>query len=476
MAMKAEDLLKRIASVIAPTLKRIASFAVSASKKTAGAIVPALVKIANVLVPALKKIAGAIVTALVKIANVIIPALKKIAGAVKPWLEKCVHAVTPKRILVTASLLMGILCVTLVYVLLVSEAPPLTAFEKARHAISQARHAEAAIYAPDLLQEAELSWERALTNWEQESQKWRHQRRFRAATIATIKTTRLADSAAAVAMVHKDSLQWLAATGISLVKARIETLRTQFETLPMQSQLRIRFMMGELAIIESELAFQREDFVQAVARYQHAAEHVGSAGDEAMKTLHAYLGDIPKWQKWATETIDWSKQQQDVAIIVDKIAARSKIYKAGELVVEFPIELGPYWVGHKKVRGDNATPEGRYYITKRKERERTKYYKALEINYPNEEDKQRFQAAQARGELPRNAHIGGLIEIHGDGGKGVNWTAGCVALRNDHMDEVYKLAKVGTPVTIVGSLKGLPALEETFQNLRKQHMNGHTQH
>ncbi|MEK7729868.1 MAG: L,D-transpeptidase, partial [candidate division KSB1 bacterium] len=63
----------------------------------------------------------------------------------------------------------------------------------------------------------------------------------------------------------------------------------------------------------------------------------------------------------------------------------------------------------------------------------------------------------------------------GEGGKGANWTAGCVALRNDHMDEVYKLAKVGTPVTIVGSLKGLPALEETFQNLRK-HTNGHTQH
>ncbi len=400
--------------------------------------------------------------------------LKKIAEALLPALEKISTVITPKRILVAGSVLAAILFFAFVYIRATSEAPPLASFEKARLSLSQARHAEAWIYAPGLLQEAEASWAQAGVQWEQESQKWRHQRRFRKALIATIKTARLADSAATVAFVTKDSLQWLAATGISLVKEKIETLRAQFENLPVQSQLRSRFFQGELAILESELAFRREDYVHAVVCYHQAAERVGSAGDEATKILRTYLANIPKWQKWAAETIAWSKAQQDIAIIVDKIAARSQVYKAGELLVEFPIELGPRWVGHKKLRGDKATPEGRYHVTKRKERERTGYYKALEINYPNDEDKLGFREAVARGELPRTAHIGGLIEIHGEGGKGANWTAGCVALRNDHMDEVYKLAKIGTPVTIVGSLKGLPALEETFQNLRK-HTNGHTQ-
>ncbi len=409
-------------------------------------------------------------------AGIIVPTLNKIAGAAMPVLKKIAEAATPKRILAAASILTGTLLLTFGYIGLTSEVPPLTSFEKARLAISQARHAEAAIYAPELLQEAEAVWNQAATNWEQESKKWRHERRFRAATIATIKTARLADSAAAVAIVTKDSLQWLAATGISLVKEKIATLRTQFENLPMQSQLRSRFVLGELAIIESELAFHREDYFHSAARYKQAAEYVGSAGDEATKTLRAYLTNIPKWQRWAAETVAWSKEKREVAIIVDKIAARTQVYNAGEMVLEFPSELGPRWVGHKKLRGDNATPEGRYHVTKTKERERTRYYKALEINYPNDEDKTRFREAIARGEISRRAHIGGLIEIHGDGGKGVNWTAGCVALRNDHMDEVYELAKVGTPVTIVGSLKGLPALEEIFLNLRKHHLNGHTQH
>lgn len=451
--MLAKDLLKRIRDGLLPALKQVTSTLAQALKKSVGASTPVFKKIVSASTLGLKKIAGAVVH----------------AG------KRIFKALTPKRIGVASSVLIIALLVTGSYIWLTSEVPPLSSFEKARKSLSHARHAEAAIYAPALMEEAETSWEQAAQQWEQESQKWRHQRHFRKALIATIKVARLADSAATVATATKDSLQWLAATGISLVKEKVATLRVQFENLPMQSQLRSRFFQGELAIIESELAFRREDYVLAVARYQQAAERVGSAGDEATRILRTYLANIPKWQRWAAETIAWSKQQQEVVIIVDKIAARSQVYNAGELIIEFPIELGPRWVGHKKLRGDKATPEGRYHITKRKERERTIYYKALEINYPNDEDKLRFREAVIRGEIPRGAHPGGLIEIHGEGGKGANWTAGCVALRNDHMDEVYKLAKVGTPVTIVGSLKGLPALEETFQNLRK-HTNGHTQH
>lgn len=398
--------------------------------------------------------------------------LKKFMHA-EDLLKKVYSAITPARMMRAALVLTLMLFFTFGYIWLAAEVPPLGAYEKARLAMSGARHAEAEIYAPELLQRAELHWERAGELWQQESRKWRHQRRFRTATIATIRAARLADSAATVASARKDSLQLLAATGISLVREKIAALQEQFGKMPLRANVRERFIMGELAVIESELAYQRNDFVYAIARYRQAAAKVGSAGDEAAQMLHAYLANLPKWQKWVAETIAWSKQQKEPVIIVDKIAARSHIYKDGELLAEFPVELGARWVGHKKLRGDKATPEGRYQVIKLKERERTKYYKALEINYPNEEDVQHFRKAVARGELPRNAHPGGLIEIHGDGGKGINWTEGCVALRNDHMDEIYKLAKIGTPVTIVGSLHGLPALEQILSRARKpSHGNG----
>jgi len=84
-----------------------------------------------------------------------------------------------------------------------------------------------------------------------------------------------------------------------------------------------------------------------------------------------------------------------------------------------------------------------------------KYYKGMTnqeiLNFKSEID---------RGSLPASAKIGGLIEIHGNGGKGIDWTEGCVALTDKQMDVVYKIAKVGTPVTIVGSIIELKEIVE----------------
>ena len=99
-----------------------------------------------------------------------------------------------------------------------------------------------------------------------------------------------------------------------------------------------------------------------------------------------------------------------------------------------------------------------YRITKKFDSRKTKYYKALLLNYPNEEDTARFREEIANGSLPRNAKIGGLIEIHGNGGKGIDWTEGCVALSDREMDLIFKITKVGTPVTSVGSTTELDSI------------------
>jgi murein L,D-transpeptidase YafK len=94
-------------------------------------------------------------------------------------------------------------------------------------------------------------------------------------------------------------------------------------------------------------------------------------------------------------------------------------------------------------------------VTKKKDGRETKYYKALLLNYPNDQDRQRFQQEIKAKTLPRYARIGGLIEIHGGGGKGVNWTDGCIAFADRDMDSIYRTVPAGCPVTIVGSLQPL---------------------
>ena len=107
------------------------------------------------------------------------------------------------------------------------------------------------------------------------------------------------------------------------------------------------------------------------------------------------------------------------------------------------------------MRGDKATPEGMYKIIRKFDNDSTLYHKALLINYPDNEDTANFMTALAKGTLPGSSHIGGMIEIHGHGGKGVDWTEGCIALKDREMDTIFAMVKIGTPVTIVGSMNDL---------------------
>jgi len=127
------------------------------------------------------------------------------------------------------------------------------------------------------------------------------------------------------------------------------------------------------------------------------------------------------------------------------------LYVGGEPVKTYDVELGFNWVADKLQEGDGATPEGRYRIVARMDHLSSDYYKALLINYPNAENRAAFARGRGRGEIPASARIGGLIEIHGAGGRDYDWTNGCVAVTNPDIDHLFGRVIVGTPVTIVGS-------------------------
>ena len=198
----------------------------------------------------------------------------------------------------------------------------------------------------------------------------------------------------------------------------------------------------------------------AAGRHLQAVEELREAREDAAivhkswASLHARFGDarnISQWRRWADMTIEESLRTNDTAILVDKLRRRVTLYSAGRAVVHFPAELGANGLRRKEHAGDRATPEGMYRVVQVKQAPNTRYYKALLINYPNDEDRMRFALGQRRGQISARAGIGSLIEIHGDGGEGRDWTNGCVALANEDMDRLFRHVRVGTPVTIVGT-------------------------
>jgi murein L,D-transpeptidase YafK len=138
---------------------------------------------------------------------------------------------------------------------------------------------------------------------------------------------------------------------------------------------------------------------------------------------------------------------EQLKIVVKKTQRKLFLFQQGELLQVYPIDLGENPKGPKIHQGDMRTPEGEYRIIEKKDRGQTKFYLAFLLNYPNQADRIRYEKAVQDRKLPKDIGIGGLIEIHGEG-VGIDWTKGCIALDNRHMEELFCQIPVGTPVRI----------------------------
>lgn len=142
-----------------------------------------------------------------------------------------------------------------------------------------------------------------------------------------------------------------------------------------------------------------------------------------------------------------TKIQNVNKIIVKKGERTLSLYRDDEEIKSYKIALGFNPTGHKQQEGDGRTPEGLYAIDLHNPNSR--YHLSLRISYPNAQDK---VAAAAQGASP-----GGDIFIHGQPDGFVwsgaaqalfDWTAGCIAVNNQEIEEIYAAAGLGTPIEI----------------------------
>ncbi|OGT87738.1 MAG: hypothetical protein A2286_06170 [Gammaproteobacteria bacterium RIFOXYA12_FULL_61_12] len=134
-------------------------------------------------------------------------------------------------------------------------------------------------------------------------------------------------------------------------------------------------------------------------------------------------------------------------VVVNKAERQLLLMSRGQVLKQFKVALGGNPVGHKRREGDQRTPEGRYLLDTKKSD--SGYYKAIHISYPNGADRLR---ARLGGFSP-----GGAIMIHGQKNgfdwltliaQNLDWTQGCIAVKNEEMDEVWAAVDAGTPILI----------------------------
>lgn len=134
-------------------------------------------------------------------------------------------------------------------------------------------------------------------------------------------------------------------------------------------------------------------------------------------------------------------------ILVEKSKRQLSIFRDGKKLKTYRAALGRNPIGPKEQEGDMKTPEGLYWIDWRNPE--SDYHLSLHVSYPSDEDNAR--AAE------RGVNAGFDIMIHGitNGGGWIgafhrrhDWTAGCIALTDEEIEELWRVTPDGTPIEI----------------------------
>lgn len=237
---------------------------------------------------------------------------------------------------------------------------------------------------------------------------------------------------------------------------RLQLIESQVESIDGRIVLGEKPVQFDLLIKQARSFFEQQDYERSIQAAENASHTLLAQTAVLTRELGRYADDerITYWQTMAKQTVEWSRVHQSTAIVVSKADRVLTLYKNGRKVLSYPVRLGFNGIREKQFHGDGATPEGRYRVTAKRGQGQTQFYRALALDYPNAQDRRRFELAKKSGRIASAKSIGGQIEIHGVENELMAQTLGCVMLDNPHMAALYERVSPGTPVTIVGALTG----------------------
>ena len=278
-----------------------------------------------------------------------------------------------------------------------------------------------------------------------------------------------AEGAKAVARLteQQEAERRAAARQLADVEERARAIATQVSAIDSRLILAEKPVETDLLLKQARAFYEQGRYEQSLQASDRASHHLTAQSALLQRELGRYASPdrIAQWQRMARETIEWSKKHRTSAIVISKAERSLTLYRSGQKLVSYPVRLGFNGIKEKRYQGDGATPEGRYRIAGKRGRGQTQFYRALLLDYPNQEDRRRFLNDRKKGKIPALRDIGGQIEIHGVDNELMAQTLGCVMLENPQMAALFERVDNGTPVTIVGALLEHNSVERALVNL-----------
>ncbi|HET7910162.1 MAG TPA: L,D-transpeptidase [Nitrospira sp.] len=267
--------------------------------------------------------------------------------------------------------------------------------------------------------------------------------------------------------VQREAERRAAAQQLGDVEAHARVIASQVSAIDSRVILAEKPVETDLLLKQARAFYEQGRYQQSLNASDRASRHLAAQSTLLQRELGRYASPqrIAQWQRMARETIDWSKKHRASAIVISKAERSLTLYRGGQKVLSYPVRLGFNGIKEKRYQGDGATPEGRYRVAAKRGRGQTQYYRALLLDYPNQEDRRRFMSDRRKGKIPAFRDIGGQIEIHGVDNELMAQTLGCVMLENPQMAVLFERVESGTPVTIVGALLEQNAVARALVNL-----------
>lgn len=134
-------------------------------------------------------------------------------------------------------------------------------------------------------------------------------------------------------------------------------------------------------------------------------------------------------------------------VLVEKAARRLTLLRSGTPLKIYRVALGRAPIGPKEREGDQRTPEGEYQIDFHKEN--SDFHRALHVSYPEQRDMERASAAEVSPGCDIMIHgirngMGWIGAFH----RRTDWTAGCIAVTDFEIEEIWRAVPDGTPIEI----------------------------
>lgn len=257
---------------------------------------------------------------------------------------------------------------------------------------------------------------------------------------------------------------------LAKVEQRLRLLNTRVGDIGSRVVLGEHPLETELLVKQARYYLEQGQFEYANQASEHAGKILLTQTALLTNELGRYADDdlIAAWRESAQRTIDWSRKNRAHAIVISKADRVLTVYKSGRKILTYPIRLGSRGIRAKQHYGDGATPEGEYRIRRKRGPGQTPYFRALILDYPNADDRRRFEAAQQAGLIPKNRQMPGLIQLHGMAQGITDQPYGSIVLDNQQIAVLFDQVAVGTPVNIVGALESHNSISLVLADLGDQ--------